>query len=67
MDWVTISSLATAAGTLVLAVATFASGRSANRTARVAEIFVPAGGVGFWQGSFRDIAPDDYASASRSP
>jgi hypothetical protein len=36
-DWVTISSLATAAGTLVLAVATFASVRSANRSARVAE------------------------------
>ena len=153
MDWVTISSLATAAGTLVLAVATFASVRSANRAARVAEIsvmaglrplllpsqlddpvqkvgfmdekwfaveggmgaaeatddavylvmsvrnvgsgtavlhgwwftdewnamieqppldemirlsrdiFVPAGGVGFWQGSFRDTASDDYASA----
>jgi hypothetical protein len=36
-DWVTISSLATAAGTLVLALATFASVRSANRAARVAE------------------------------
>ncbi|MBO0823151.1 MAG: hypothetical protein J2P27_04740, partial [Actinobacteria bacterium] len=35
--WSTISSLATAAGTLVLAVATFASVRSANRSARVAE------------------------------
>jgi len=34
---VTISSLATAGGTLVLAVATFASVRSANRSARVAE------------------------------
>jgi hypothetical protein len=37
-DWATISSLATAAGTLVLAVATFASVRSANRSARIAEI-----------------------------
>jgi hypothetical protein len=37
-DWATISSLATAGGTLVLAVATFASVRSANRSARVAEI-----------------------------
>jgi hypothetical protein len=37
-DWVTISSLATAGGTLVLAVATFGSVRSANRAARVAEI-----------------------------
>lgn len=36
-DWATISSLATGAGTLVLAVATFASVRSANRSARVAE------------------------------
>lgn len=37
MGWVTISSLATAGGTLVLAVATFASVRSANRSARSAE------------------------------
>jgi hypothetical protein len=37
-DWATISSLATAAGTLVLAAATFASVRSANRSARVAEL-----------------------------
>jgi hypothetical protein len=37
IDWATVSSLATAAGTLVLAVATFASVRSANRAARAAE------------------------------
>jgi hypothetical protein len=36
-DWATISSLATAGGTLVLAVATFASVRSATRAARIAE------------------------------
>jgi len=36
-DWATISALATAGGTLVLAVATFASVRSANRAARTAE------------------------------
>jgi hypothetical protein len=36
-DWVTISSLATAGGTLVLAAATFASVRSANQAARTAE------------------------------
>src|SRR5579859_5820924 len=36
-DWSTISSLATGAGTLVLAIATFASVRSANRSARIAE------------------------------
>jgi hypothetical protein len=42
-DWVTISSLATAGGTLVLAVATFSSVRSANRSARVAERSLLAG------------------------
>jgi hypothetical protein len=36
-DWVTISALSTAGGTLVLAGATFASVRSANRAARAAE------------------------------
>jgi hypothetical protein len=36
-DWVTLSSLATAGGTLVLAVATYQSVRSGNRSARVAE------------------------------
>jgi hypothetical protein len=42
-DWVTISSLATAGGTLVLALATFASVRSANRAARAAERSLLAG------------------------
>jgi hypothetical protein len=42
-DWVTISSLATAGGTLVLALATFSSVRSANRSARVAERSLLAG------------------------
>ncbi|HEX8976402.1 MAG TPA: hypothetical protein VF781_07820 [Solirubrobacteraceae bacterium] len=42
-DWVTISSLATAGGTLVLAVATFSSVRSANRSARVAELSLLTG------------------------
>ncbi|HEY2075992.1 MAG TPA: hypothetical protein VGH53_06615 [Streptosporangiaceae bacterium] len=37
MSWSDAASLATGAGTLVLAVATFASVRSANRAARVAE------------------------------
>jgi hypothetical protein len=36
-DWVTISSLATAGGTLVLAAATFSAVRSSNRSARIAE------------------------------
>jgi hypothetical protein len=36
-DWATISALATGAGTLVLALATFASVRSSNRSARIAE------------------------------
>ncbi|HEV7526519.1 MAG TPA: hypothetical protein VGP92_16240 [Acidimicrobiia bacterium] len=42
-DWSTIASLSTAAGTLVLAVATFASVRSANRAARAAETSMLAG------------------------
>jgi hypothetical protein len=42
-DWVTISALATAGGTLVLAVATFSSVKSANRAARVAERSLLAG------------------------
>jgi hypothetical protein len=42
-DWATISSLVTGAGTLVLAVATFASVRSANRAARIAERALLAG------------------------
>ena len=37
VDWVTISSLATGAGTLVLAIATFSAVRSSNRSARIAE------------------------------
>jgi hypothetical protein len=36
-DWSTIASFATALGTLVLAVATFAAVRSANKAARVSE------------------------------
>jgi len=36
-DWVTISALATAGGTMVLAIATFGATRSANRSARIAE------------------------------
>jgi hypothetical protein len=43
IDWTTISALATGGGTLVLAVATFASVRSANRAARVAERSLMAG------------------------
>ena len=37
MDWSTAASLATALGTLVLAIATFGSTRGANRAARVAQ------------------------------
>ena len=36
-DWATVASVGTAGGTLVLAVATFASTRSANRSARIAD------------------------------
>jgi len=43
MDWTTVSALATAGGTLVLAAATYASVRSANRAARVAELSLLAG------------------------
>lgn len=42
-NWQTISSLATAGGTLVLAVATFSAVRSSNRSARVAEESLLAG------------------------
>jgi hypothetical protein len=42
-DWVKISALAAAVGTLVLAGATFASVRSANRAARAAERSMLAG------------------------
>jgi hypothetical protein len=42
-DWATVASLATAGGTLVLAVSTFASVRSANRAARAAEQSLLAG------------------------
>jgi len=37
VNWTTVSSLATGGGTLVLAIATFASVRSANRAARISE------------------------------
>jgi hypothetical protein len=37
-DWATVSSLATAGGTLVLAIATFAAVRSSNRSARISEL-----------------------------
>jgi len=42
-DWQTISSLATAGGTLVLAAATFMAIRSSNRSARLAEQALLAG------------------------
>ena len=56
-DWVTISALATAAGTLVLALATFASVRSANRAARVAERSLLEGLRPLLLGSKLDDAP----------
>lgn len=43
IDWVATASMATAGATLVLAVATFSSVRSANRTARAAEQSLLAG------------------------
>jgi len=42
-DWQTISALATAGGTLVLAAATYTAVRSSNRSARVAEQALLAG------------------------
>ena len=42
-DWATVASLATAGGTLVLAIATFAAVRSANRSARATERALLAG------------------------
>ena len=42
-DWQTISALATAGGTLVLAVATFSAVRSSNRSARIAQDALLAG------------------------
>jgi hypothetical protein len=42
-DWSTVASLATAGGTLVLALATFVSLRSANRATRVAEYAMQIG------------------------
>jgi hypothetical protein len=38
LSWETVASLATAAGTLVLAIATFSAVRSSNRSARIAEV-----------------------------
>jgi hypothetical protein len=56
-DWVTISALATAGGTLVLAGATYASVRSANRAARVAERSLLAGLRPLLVSSRRDDPP----------
>jgi len=42
-DWSTVASLATALGTLVLALATFVAVRAANRAARVAEYSMQIG------------------------
>jgi hypothetical protein len=42
-DWATISALATGGGTLALAAATLASVRSANRSARLAELALQEG------------------------
>lgn len=42
-DWATVADLATALGTLVLAIATFSAIRSANRSARLAERALLAG------------------------
>ena len=56
-DWATISALATAGGTLALAIATFVSVRSSNRSARVAERALQAGMRPLLSGS-RLVDPD---------
>jgi hypothetical protein len=53
-DWQTISSLATAGGTLVLAAATFSAVRSSNRSARVAEQVLVTGMRALLVPSLRD-------------
>jgi hypothetical protein len=57
-DWATISSLATGAGTLVLAVATFAAVRSSNRSARIAEIALQEQRRPLLAGSRLGVDPD---------
>jgi hypothetical protein len=56
-DWQTISSLATGAGTLVLALATFSAVRSANRSARIAEESLLTGMRPLLLPSLGDAAP----------
>src|SRR3954469_17132242 len=43
VDWQAVASVATAVGTLVLAIATFSAVRSSNRSARIAEQALLAG------------------------
>ncbi len=57
-DWATISSLATAGGTLVLAVATFAAVRSSNRSARIAEIALEEQRRPLFAGSRLNVDPE---------
>jgi hypothetical protein len=57
-DWETVSSLATGAGTLVLAVATFAAVRSSNRSARIAEIALQEQRRPLLAGSRLGVDPD---------
>ncbi len=56
-DWATVASLATAVGTLVLAVATFSAVRSGNRTARAAERSLLVGLRPVLMASHREDAP----------
>lgn len=57
-DWATISSLATAGGTLVLAVATFAAVRSSNRSARIAEVALQEQRRPLFAGSRLNVDPE---------
>ena len=65
-DWATISALATAGGTLVLAGATFAAVRSANRSARLAEQSLLAGLRPLLVSSRRDDSPQKIYFADQT-
>ncbi len=72
-DWATISALATGAGTMALAAATFAAVRSANRAARAddfrpqhRDLYVSADDTGFWQGALRDPRDEAFAAIQQA-
>ena len=61
VDWTTVAALATAGGTLVLAIATFAAVRSANRSARLTEYSMKIGIRPLLMPSrLEDVSPEDH-------